>query len=154
MEGEHLFSARSSETGRRQADTGKTMMMIAIVMTNVSREKHLINLMVKYFGNQKFQDYFAIENVLFLSSPPPKSTDATKSKSVTAKDLHRSHFAASQNVTSHKYCIGEQDLWKFAWGLRKENHFCWIWSWRLLSLFSCSLQCPDALLLKDGAIGC
>ena len=59
MEGEHLFSARSSETGRRQADTGKTMMMIAIVVTNVSREKHLVNLMVKYFGNQKLQDYFA-----------------------------------------------------------------------------------------------
>ena len=33
MEGEHLFSARSSEAGRRQADTGKAIKMIAIVMT-------------------------------------------------------------------------------------------------------------------------
>ena len=138
MEGEHLFSATSSETGRRQADTGKAMKMIAIV------------ILILKFRNFCLE-YFAIENVLFLPSPPPKSTDTTKSKVVTAKDLHRSHFAASHNVTSHKYCIGEQDLWKFPF---KENHFCWIWSWRLLSLFLCSLQGPDALLLKDGVIGC
>ena len=49
MEGEHLFSARSSETGRRQADTGKAM-MIVIVMTSVSRESHLVEFVVKNFG--------------------------------------------------------------------------------------------------------
>ena len=135
MEGEHLFSARSSETGRRQADTGKAMKMIAIVI-----------LILKF--RNFCQEYFAKEKV-FSALPTPNHTGATKSKSVTAKDLHRSHFAASHNVTSHKYCIGEQDLWKFPWGFLKENHFRWIWSWRLLSLFLCSLQCPDALLLKD-----
>ena len=140
MEGEHLFSARSSETGRRQADTGKAMKMIAIVI-----------LILKF--RNFCQEYFAKEKV-FSALPTPNHTGATKSKSVTAKDLHRSHFAASHNVTSHKYCIGEEDLWKFPWGFLKENHFCWIWTRRLLSLFLCSLQCPDALLLKDGAIGC
>ena len=46
MEGEHLFSARSAEAGRRQADTGKAMMMIAIVMT----------IMVARLAFDKFHD--------------------------------------------------------------------------------------------------
>ena len=60
MEGEHLFSARSSETGRRQADTGKAMKMIAIV------------ILILKFRNFCLE-YFAKKNVLFLPSPPPRA---------------------------------------------------------------------------------
>ena len=55
-------------------------------------------------------------------APDLKSSSASLQSSGSGKakypagDLHRSHFAASHNVTSHKYCIGEQDLWKFLWG--------------------------------------